>query len=95
LTSSAGIIGYHRRLQDLKNDFDSPQKSQLLFICKVKKKGALNRLSIANPNLSEITFSVRYLDKVKSLGFSFQAIDELVCSGCTEVLAICNFRSSN
>jgi hypothetical protein len=41
-----------------------------------QKKGALTGLSIPNPNLSEIAFSVGYLHTVGSLELRFQAIDE-------------------
>jgi hypothetical protein len=41
-----------------------------------KKKGALTGLSIPNPNLSQIAFSVGYLHSVGSLELRFQAIDE-------------------
>jgi hypothetical protein len=48
----------------------------------------MTALSIANPNFSDIAFSVGYLHKVGSLDFSFQAIDELVCSKSSDILVI-------
>ncbi len=70
------------QLQSFKHILDSPQKDKnQMFICELKQ-GALTKTSIANPNFFEIVLSVGYLHEVGSLEFSFQAIDELVCSTC-------------
>ncbi len=79
------------RLQDCKDALDSPQEPVAHL---QTQQEALTGLSIANLNFSEIAFSVGYLHKV-SLEFSFQAIDQLVCSRCTGILVICNPRNSN
>jgi hypothetical protein len=50
-------------------------------------------LSIANPNFSEIAFTVGYLHNVGSLEVSFQGTDELYA--CLETLMICTVKSSN
>ncbi len=47
-------------------------------------------MSIVNPTSIEIVLSVGYLHKVRSLEFSPQAFNELVCSERIEVLADCN-----
>ncbi len=51
-----------------------------LFIRKLRNVRVLTGLSIANPNFSEIDFSVEHFKKEGSSKWSFQAIVELVCS---------------
>jgi hypothetical protein len=41
-----------------------------------------------NPNFSEIAFFDGYFRKFGILEFSFQAVEDLVCCRCTEILAI-------
>ncbi len=62
--------------QDSENAIDSSEAEPVVH---PTWKGPSTELSIANPNFSEIAFSVGYFNKVWSLEFSFQAIDELVC----------------
>jgi hypothetical protein len=48
----------------------------------VSKKISLTGLTIVNFNFSAIAFFFEFLGEVGSLELSYQAIDELVCSGC-------------
>jgi hypothetical protein len=68
-------------------------KSQ--FLIYQLKKGALTGLPVANPNFSEIASSVEYLHNERILEFSFQTIDESVCSRRMKILVICNSIKTN
>jgi hypothetical protein len=82
-----------RRLQDFKNVVDSTQQSVVHL--QTQKRSLDWILSIANPNFSEIAFSVGYFHKIGSLEFSFQAIDELLVCSCMEMFVIWKSRNIN
>jgi hypothetical protein len=66
----------------------------LQFLAQKKKKERPGWIVNYQPTFSEIVFFCWILGQSRKLEFTFQAIDDLVRSGCTEVLVTCNSQKS-